>query len=1597
VTLPNIKKDADGNYIVSGVKEKEISQQQQDYNEIIQSSQTITGPEGDAARKLITTNPNASAGLVSSMYKNGSLGSSSLTDAFVAIDTQTQAQRQLDLAKESQRVSTEKFNKTPWGFAWLGLKGLSRGVATVGQTIYEDLGAEVRNTGKATQNLIEQAKLLARGEASNKTWVLDQKPIPSYTQTTLYQTAKQIATEGKIDLGAGFFPSEEIGAGFAARQEAMKVMKVPVVRNGQQVKDADGNPLYRPYSPVDPVSTLLTFGHPESGAARFINAIGEIGLMVVSDPTLAYSKLAKTAKAARMEEAATGAVNTGEKLILESRLEEAHKATLAAHNEMNVAEGASVVEKQAAYEAAFLEETKLAEKYDSMTRGLNYDSVATFLSGSKNGPAVDALANMDNWQDIWSFSRKRGKAGFTVDEAIALSAAKTRDEILNVIAPFIANGQVVQNVLEEGNTVSRALSKITKGATPKIANKIDGWAAKAVRRLPYYEKIARSYNTIVPGQGKFVHFADKDNLIDTVINYARSTNVPEEVTSKIINDIAFSADASKAGYTASAKLFDAIFTANKAKLAEAGIDESKLKELTRVFEKERTKMSSYWAREHASGANIDYVFANGKKVTISGPHIESELLNSMIYFPPSKEIMKEISKTRMLNRATKGYAGKTFDALDSFTSGFWKKVVLVRPAYVIRNIAEEQIRVMGTGHISFFNNPLTAIAMWQGREGGPKWKSVLNSFDPFRHTVFGTNFKMASREAELTAELGAHDAAVSYIGFMGENSIGAANEVRKVAILSGFQDVEYGHPNFWKGIANEIRILRESGISRAVARTEPGREADTINYLLRGQGKNDYMRFANAQSDEVKAWLLSDEGAKQYLFDGINDKGRSVSLRSRIEEVAGQNGESSSAIRKLIAYGSLEGKGYSLKVPQSLDSAKNSIRNREQLSKGKKALKDATDEFADILKNTFEGKGNWDGIRFKTPGSLATTEKEKLNFVTRFFDIAMEFEKTSTMGPEWRQKYWDAVSTLAGSADAEALGTLQATAEKSLRPLVSVGGVALGNNHRMWTVFKNADGTGPLSLDRIHEYASNVANKHVAELFYDASKKRLLWHQLRLIAPFGQAWQDTITKWSRIAMDNPSQVYKIQKGLDFLTSPESSALYELTDAKDYYDPNQGFFFTDPQSGQRNFFIPYLSTGINLAINASNFKFSTKGAFASGASPQSFNFALGGATILPGVGPGLSIGLNILDSLGKNPLDLIPGQWRDNAYKFIYPYGQPNIGASGGVESVLLSANLSRILGGVRGAQETYASSFAPTMTYLASSGDYNLDLPEDQTRLVADTNNFAKWYTIMRGLFGLASPTPIQPKSLTVSKDGNTLLASALYSDFRKLEIANGSNYNKTYADFLDVYGPEQVFAIIAATTGGPNNLGTYQLIMKDPSVVNQYPEVYGYLYPNGGLSQELYKWQLRTGERTRLSAQEIMDKATNIRYYAAKDRALTRSVAEGWSSEYTDSTMSQLNDAYILKNRTFKFDPNKDKRIMEQLKKAAYDDRFSDSDAANGLRDYMFLRDKALIASGRVTFGNKSSEPQRTYLAQEAVKIIKKYPEFQKIFYAFFKQELEG
>ena len=1619
---PKVEKDSQGRWIITGVQNQKITQQQVDYNELVKASQLLPPGTSARAQSVLRTNPIASGGVLAGLVQNNALPNNDLAKTLIDIDQLTKDKRTLNASEEQRKAETEKFKKTTRGQLWRVFKGLVRGAILPATTIIEGFNAGTRGLVNVAEEIWNIPKIREGIRKGDLDPITGQSKIPGKTseelgygkgvdfkvpfdELTVYQAAKELIKTGKINFGEGFFPSSEEGAGFAARQAAIK-SKGLVIEMGDRTYT-------RPYNVADPLTNLITGGNADTEAGTLISTLGEVVVFWKTDPTLLIAKTLKLRNdLARQITASPGKVEAKKITQLanvEAQLDDLIKTRQKLLEDYKISPTSTKEEVKSAYDNVLQEEFKVAEQFDVLSdAGYNIDAIAAFLSSQKGSVVLDTLAEMDQLS-IFKLGKGGPKTtGFTWEQSIALGRAKTRDEVARAIAPYINKGTVVANVLETGTTTGRFLSRIVAGADNLVPNVIKSNAGRVIRQMPYVNRVAevlakpynavvskpvdyvrRAYNTVVPSNS-LVHFADSDLLAKQIINYGRITNVSDEAIDKILTTYAASTDPQGGAFKAATDLMKEITRANAGR-----VDPKVLKDVTRIFENGKSEMASYWAARHASGAKLEYMFANGEKVYIGGPHLESELLNSMMYFPDAKELIKTISMYQKLAPIR----GLT-NAGDFLIGNVWKKFVLVRPAYAIRNIMEEQTRVFGTGHISFFNRPGTAIAMWIGRENSSNpVRRLLSHFDPYKNTIGGQNLKLGKTKDEFSGEVIAHEMTEDYLKFI-QNTFSTSMErdAVKISQIARASEVEVGHPKFFDAIANEIRMLRNTVAARAVIINEKNPQG-AVDYLLRGKGKEEWLKFVNSKPEDVKNFLLSDEGLMMFLYTGKDEAGRLVSLAARIEEVAGNGGPASVGIKSLIANGEFKSIAGDLKVPTAVDSAQNSIKNAREVAKGRKAIQDTNEEFAGSLKQYFEGQGDWKGLRFKVPEQLTLAEmNKKINWIDDFFNVVVKFEKQTTMGPEWRQTYWDAIYDIAQGLDEAAVVKLAEVAEKSLSPLVSWTGKSIGKEHRVWQAFKSTKPGGNITLDEAHAYAANVANQKTANLFYDASKKRLLYHQLRLLLPFGQAWDDTIQAWARIALDNPDQVYKVAKSVEWLTSPESSALYQLTDARDIYDPNDGFFFSDKKTGERRLFVPILGSALNMLTNVATLRgFSTEGPYTYTSTPLSFNFAFASGSVMPGVGPGISFSLSLLDSLNADPMNLLPKGLREPLDKLIFPFGRPNT-QEGVVETFLLSGNWRRILSGPF-VEASYSSSFGPIMNYLMSDGDYDLNDTEDQAQLVKDTTLFAKWFTTFRGLVGLAAAAPLIPEAISKDEDGDVSLSVALYNDFKELEINSGGNYNKAYADFLDLYGPQYIFSIIGTTTGAPTNLLTYEKIMDDPSVLTKYNDTYGFFYPGGGFSQELFRWQQRRGVKKRLSAQDIVNKATSIRYYAAKDRLLTRAMAENWPAERLELANKDLTKTYAMRGLTQTGDSYKNKRVMLQLKEAVNDDRFVDSDAVDGLRRYLYFRDTALTAAGKKldgTLKSKGTIEQRKWLAQKAKEIIQDNPEFYKMFYSFFRNELD-
>lgn len=106
------------------------------------------------------------------------------------------------------------------------------------------------------------------------------------------------------------------------------------------------------------------------------------------------------------------------------------------------------------------------------------------------------------------------------------------------------------------------------------------------------------------------------------------------------------------------------------------------------------------------------------------------------------------------------------------------------------------------------------------------------------------------------------------------------------------------------------------------------------------------------------------------------------------------------------------------------------------------------------------------------------------------------------------------------------------------------------------------------------EDAEVVAKAHALEgtkdLLYDVTKRHQYMDMMRNIFPFGEAWIEVLTAWTRLLVENPQIV---RRGQQFIEGAREA---------DPFNTGQGFFFTDPETGEEVFNYPMSGFLFNAA-------------------------------------------------------------------------------------------------------------------------------------------------------------------------------------------------------------------------------------------------------------------------------------------------------------------------------------------------------------------------------------------------------------------------------
>jgi len=592
----------------------------------------------------------------------------------------------------------------------------------------------------------------------------------------------------------------------------------------------------------------------------------------------------------------------------------------------------------------------------------------------------------------------------------------------------------------------------------------------------------------------------------------------------------------------------------------------------------------------ASGKSIDDV----AQAIRTQPILETTLTQEVILPDVSKVIKLANKLDRSMGGKYKDMVGILGDSstalfLDSFMKTIFKPLVLLRPAWTLRVVGEEQLRILADGVIGVTERPMQLLARIIGSPTKRAYKTQ-------RGWRGGSTFDEGIAEAESRAFGGMS-------GFDGK--------------IDWETVVKEGNPDKWgQGQINVITKLIGARLPKRIARIkrlEPKDQAKAYDELINDiltkgspeyeaiqavavEGNNPFHRFfeiIKLGEDRVVTRDFIDlmdqhitnsltktgnEVVDQRLWELIETgKFTKVAKADEVEEVVDLN----KIIRGIASEEEYE---LYLKDPKSLSTK----RMKEIQEKFDDNLTEGVDkyikEFGDLLPDMVNWKSK------PIPFDESSWEK-----VVNWGMQTLMTERTNNLSriPVFKAQYWKKSGELIAISSERVKQKIIAGAVKAELPKKEINKL-----HKIASA-----GDAGIDDDKLIELMAKASGVNkVKGLLYDITEKRRFWEATRFAFPFGNAYQEVITTWLGLMKANPSIAPRANTVWAGATQPTDQ----------FEDTGKGFFYENPVNGQAVFNYPgtglvqkYMfgdddTTKINMPVYAS-----------------SVNIA---ASIMPGFGP-----------------------------------------------------------------------------------------------------------------------------------------------------------------------------------------------------------------------------------------------------------------------------------------------------------------------------------------------------------------------------------------
>lgn len=636
------------------------------------------------------------------------------------------------------------------------------------------------------------------------------------------------------------------------------------------------------------------------------------------------------------------------------------------------------------------------------------EAVDAWLSSKDGRNVVKFLADTDDFDTIW----KRTGQEIDVKTVVKLADATTEDDVLTILKPQLG---------------VELLEKPTLGRLPTVQRRMD--RVRLLQTMP----------------GSHIDPNDLDDAVKQLDRFQKNVKLDPEV---IARNNRLLAEA-----TSPTEVYDVLINSVLKKAVSP-----KLGRFTKAWSNYHREFARYFVDE--IGENVPVVGATIDDVAqaLPTPHLYVEYLNGAIPLPDARELRRATSKLgRFIENHPTADVGVA--AADAFMQEAWKPMTLLRGAWTVRVIGEEQVRMGAAGLNSIFAHPLSHIADIVKKRGASGITGeALRESDEGR--------------AALSRGSG---------GFRGSRSL----------VKTRYKTVyARGDEQFADSWAEELAQLHADPVAKR---------------LVSGLSEGDRMpgvRTGNPLED-VKAWFFEGAGRKfrkEMAEAGGRDdlltrEGADAYIDTVMRRVKIKTGEHSDLL-DLVATGKL---------------------GDDALTDGQRINRTVSDRLAAMAEEGVGPQRVKGDVTIRVKGTAGGKVAERLDQATETLFNTLMSRPTNFLSrsPAFKQYYWQRVRTLLPSMDETAKAQALANAEKS--------GLAGNDLVALQKASKRIGAEGrALSLEEADHLAKGYGLDKTRDLLYDLSERSQFFDVTRLIMPFGEAWKEVLTRWAKLGIENPA-------------------------------------------------------------------------------------------------------------------------------------------------------------------------------------------------------------------------------------------------------------------------------------------------------------------------------------------------------------------------------------------------------------------------------------------------------------------------------------------